>query len=72
LERADGIGLSFNLCVVPPRHYAGYVLQFWDGCQRLELDRGQTEAGEKSDRSRREVLSKGVVRQIEECSRVDK
>jgi len=49
LEEGNGIGLGFNLCVVPPQHYAGYVLQFWDGCWRPELDNSQTEIGQKSE-----------------------
>ena len=50
LKEGNRIGLGFNLCVVPPQHYAGYVIQFQDGHQRLESDKSQTRVRQGSDR----------------------
>jgi len=54
-EEGNRIGLGFNLCVAPPRHYAEYDLQFQDSCQRLELERGQTRGRQRSDKGQTEV-----------------
>ena len=44
-EEGNRIGLGFNLCVALTCTICRYVLQFWDGHRRPELDRGWTEVG---------------------------